>query len=363
MAEEETSPPSSPPTPDLVDLDDGNEDEDIVAATEAAAAAIASFSQRKGAPKLEDRRGKHNRTSQKWSTEEKQTLMLGQRALGSEPTRWVLISKLLLPGRSATALSNLWRSDRYQREIEKGEEWTYNILPEVEQFVQTAVSKYRAPSKKKDGTNGQEEEEEEVVVEEPKVTADFLTEAIGMFQPSDQDAGAIVTNFATICPPPTVAVHAPVALPVLKKRKDSPPPTEVTFASSSFTKKPARSTLDSDVLGVPNVYPNLTLSAIGSIPGNIIVTEREFSQYAHEQVVLSEWRAGIVSGRQPPAQRRPIVHDPYHPLGCFRPPSHLPKGQPADPTMQTKFQLFNPLGNHPFDEELEDALWCDGGEK
>lgn len=127
MEEEDASPPSSPPTPDLVDLDDDDEEEekDIVAATEAAAAAIASFSQRKGAPKLEDRRAKHNRTSQKWSTEENQKLLLGQRALGSEPTRWVLISKLLLPGRSATALSNLWRSERYQSEIKKGEKWTY----------------------------------------------------------------------------------------------------------------------------------------------------------------------------------------------------------------------------------------------
>ena len=100
MAEEDTSPPS-PPTPDLVaelESDDAevDADADIVAATEAATAAmLASFSHRKGAPKLEDRRAKHNRTSQKWSTEEKQKLLLGQRALGSEPTRWVLISKLL----------------------------------------------------------------------------------------------------------------------------------------------------------------------------------------------------------------------------------------------------------------------------
>ena len=357
MAEEDTSPPSSPPTPDLVDLDsgDGDEEEDIAAATEAAAAAIASFSQRKGAPKLEDRRAKHNRTSQKWSTEEKQKLLLGQRALGSEPTRWVLISKLLLPGRSATALSNLWRSERFQREIERGEEWTYSIPPEVEQFVQTAVRKHRAESKKKGGqtTHDQEDEEEG---DAPKVAADFLTEAIDMFQHSEQTAGAVATNLPTTCPSPTVAAEVPIELPVLKKRKGALPPTMVSFASSCFTgKPPAGTALDSDILSTPNLYPNLTLSAIGSMPGSIIVTQKEFSQYAHEQVVLSEWRAGIVSGRQAPAQPRPILPDPYHPLSYFRPPSHLPEGQPADPTLQTEFHLYNPLGNHPFDQELEDA--------
>ena len=365
MAEEDTSPP---PTPDLVDLDSGDEEEDIVAATEAAAAAIASFSQRKGAPKLEDRRAKHNRTSQKWSTEEKQKLLLGQRALGSEPTRWVLISKLLLPGRSATALSNLWRSDRYQREIERGEEWTYSIPLEVEQYVQTAVRKHRAESKKKGGqathTTHDQEEEEDQDEEEPKVTADFLTEAIGMFQPSEQTAGPIVTNLPTTFPSPTVAAEVPIELPVLKKRKGATPPTKVSFASSCFTEKsPAGTALDSDILSTPNLYPNLTLSAIGSIPGSIIVTQKEFSQYAHEQVVLSEWRASIVSGRQAPAQPRPILPDPYHPLSYFRLPSHLPEGQPADPTLQTEFHLYNPLGNHPFDQELEDAQWCGGGEK
>ena len=232
MEEEDASPPSSPPTPDLVDLDDDDDDEeeekDIVAATEAAAAAIASFSQRKGAPKLEDRRAKHNRTSQKWSTEEKQKLLLGQRVLGSEPTRWVLTSKLLLPGRSATALSNLWRSERYQSEIKKGEKWTYSIPPEVEQFVQAAVRKHRAESKKKGGQSTHDQEEDE----KPKTTADFLTEAIDMFQPTEQAAGAVVTNLPTTCPSPTIAAHVPIQLPVLKKRKGAPPLT--TFSSLSF---------------------------------------------------------------------------------------------------------------------------------
>ena len=387
MAEEDTSsPPSSPPpTPELVEETEVDadlegytkeqEDEDIVAATEAAAAAAAAAAssspiastntqiQRRDAPNLEDRRAKHSRTSQKWSIEEKQTLFLGHRAFGGEANRWVLISTLLLPGRSTTALSNLWRSERYQKELEDGEPWTFDIPSEIKERVKKVVKTFRAENKHTGDQDGDDEGEKEEEDEEGDVAADFLTEAIGMFQPTGQISSSLATNLPTACPAPTIAAPKPIELPVLRKRKGAPPAAKVSFASSSFAKKPAGSALDSDLLSVPNLYPNLTLSAISSIPGHVIVTEKEFSQYAHEQLILSERRAGIVSLRPPPAIPKPTLPDPYHPLGYFRSRGHKPEGVPVDVNMQTDFNLCNPLEKHPFDQELEDALWCGESEK
>lgn len=351
--------PPSPNTPDLIAeaeieavLEETDDEDEIVAAT---TEAVVKISSRKPGPELDEKRKTHNRTSKKWADREKQVLLLGQRALGAEASRWVLISKLMLPGRSATALSNLWRTERYQSEIQNQAAWT-NVPDELQELVDQAVSTFRSKSSKTEAPTGAKTAELQQLPPAATVPSEIpdATSADGQVNANGIAATLSVTSSCNGSGA-TVAVPSAIVLPVPRKRKGSPTSTNrVIFASSAFGKKPPGSTLDSLLFSVPNLYPNLTMSEVNattSVPTNCIVTKQMFARYD----------AQLRGDPAPPSLPRPNLHvpDAYHPLAYFRlPPLQL--GQGVRP-IQTQFDLCNPLDSLPFDQDLEDAFWCGEG--
>ena len=352
--------PPSPDTPDLIAeaeieavLEETDDEDEIVAAT---TEAVVKISSRKPGPELDEKRKAHNRTSKKWADREKQVLLLGQRALGAEANKWVLISKLMLPGRSATALSNLWRTERYQSEIQNQAAWT-NVPDELQELVDQAVSTFRSKSSKTEAPTGAKTAELQQLPPPATVPSEIpdATSADGQVKDANGIAATLPVTSSCNGSGATVTVPSAIVLPVPRKRKGSPTSTNrVIFASSAFAKKPPGSTLDSLLFSVPNLYPNLTMSEVNattSVPTNCIVTKKMFARYD----------AQLRGDPAPPSLPRPNLHvpDAYHPLAYFRlPPLQL--GQGVRP-IQTQFDLCNPLDSLPFDQDLEDAFWCGEG--
>ena len=357
--------PPSPGTPDLIAeaeieavLEETDDEDEIVAAT---TEAVVKISSRKPGPELAEKRKAHNRTSKKWEEREKMVLLLGQRALGAEPNRWVLISKLMLPGRSATALSNLWRTERYQSEIQNEASWTQNIPDELQQLVDQAVSTFRSKSGKTEAPAEAKTAELQQLPPAATIPSEIpdATSAGGQVKDANGIAATLPVTTSSSCTGSgaTVTVPSAIVLPVPRKRKGSPTSANrVTLASSAFAKKPPGSTLDSLLFSVPNLYPNLTMSEVNattSMPTNCIVTKQMFARYD----------AQLRGDPAPPTLPRPNLHvpDAYHPLAYMylRPPPHQ-LGRGVRP-IQTQFDLCNPLGSLPFDQDLEDAFWCGEG--
>ena len=354
--------PPSPDTPDLIAeaeieavLEETDDEDEIVAAT---TEAVVKISSRKPGPELAEKRKAHNRTSKKWEDREKQVLLLGQRALGAEPNRWVLCSKLMLPGRSATALSNLWRTERYQSEIQNEASWTQNIPDELQQLVDQAVSTFRSKSGKTEAPAEAKTAELQQLPPAATIPSEIpdATSAGGQGKEANGIAATLPVSDDNGSGA-TVTVPSAIVLPVPRKRKGSPTSANrVTLASSAFAKKPPGSTLDSLLFSVPNLYPNLTMSEVNattSMPTNCIVTKQMFARYD----------AQLRGDPAPPTLPRPNLHvpDAYHPLAYMylRPPPHQ-LGRGVRP-IQTQFDLCNPLGSLPFDQDLEDAFWCGEG--